>query len=86
MSWDSSRPEPFEQVTWQLIGDCDNAHFDPTLLQAAPFTVRVTPDFGNTNGIEQNTITWLFGTVLAAPTSNVAKAYLDTQITANHYN
>jgi hypothetical protein len=27
------------------------------LLQAAPFTVRSTPDFRNTNGMEQKTVT-----------------------------
>ena len=28
-----------------------------SLLQAAPFTVRSTPDFRNTNGMEQKTVT-----------------------------
>ena len=36
-------------------------------MGAAPFIVRSTPDFEDTNGMEQNTITWLFGTVLATP-------------------
>ena len=33
------------------------------LPEAAPFTVRSTPDFENTNRMEQRTIIWLFGTV-----------------------
>jgi hypothetical protein len=37
------------------------------LLQVAPFTVRSTPDFRNTNGTEQKTVTWLFWTVLTTP-------------------
>jgi hypothetical protein len=36
-------------------------------LQAAPFTVRRTPDFRNTNGMEQKTVTWLLWTVLTTP-------------------
>jgi hypothetical protein len=28
------------------------------MIQAAPFTVRSTPDSRNTNGMEQQTVTW----------------------------
>ena len=36
---------------------CEDEARHEEALQAAPFTVRSTPDFRNTNGMEQKTVT-----------------------------